>query len=189
MSDFKVKLPLWLKIFSIISGILILGFAIITFVNVTVDFIDYGLILGIAILLIGTTRIFIGIFDKRQTKWFRLFNIIIGLLILPIGIIAYIGLTIDELILLDILALAILLLGIIGIVKGFDDKKKVFAYRISVIFVGFILVGLASSVLILDTILIADNLTYMLASGLVLLGLKRLMEGVLDHIIFKQLAD
>ena len=189
MSDFKVKLPLWLRILTIIAGVLILGFGIVTFINVTVDFIDSGLILGIAILLIGVTRIFTGIFDKRQTKWFRLFNIIIGILILPIGIIATIGLVIDELILIDVLALAILLLGIIGIVKGFDDKKKVFSYRISVIFIGFLLVGLSTSVLILDTILIADYLIYMLASGLLLIGLKRLMEGILDHRIFKQLAD
>jgi len=186
MSEFKVELPLWLRILSIISGTIIIAFAIVAFINISLGFIESALILGIAILLVGVTRIIIGIFEKRQTKWFRIFNIIIGILVLPIGIVSVIGLITDELILIDILALAILLLGIIGIVKGFEDKKKVFMYRLTIIIVGFILVGLSSAVLITDTILDAEALTYMLASGITVLGLKRLMEGILDYRIFKQ---
>lgn len=186
MSEFKVELPTWLRILSFISGILTIGFAIIAFVNVPIGFIENTLILGIAIMLIGTMRIIIGIFEKRQTKWFRTFNLIIGILILPIGIIEVAGVVVTELILVDILALAILLLGIIGIVKGFEDKKKVFAYRLSIIIIGFILVGLSSAVLITDTILLVEPLIYMLATAILILGLKRLMEGVLDYRIFKQ---
>ena len=186
MSELKVELPLWLKIFSIVSGSLTVIFAIITFINVPLAFIEATLILGIAILVIGVTRIFIGIFEKRQSKWFRLFNLVIGILVLPIGIIELIGLTIDETILIDILALALLLLGIIAIVKGFEDKKKVFSYRLSIILFGFIIVGLSSATLITDTILAIENLTYMLATGILLLGLKRMMEGILDHRIYKQ---
>jgi uncharacterized membrane protein HdeD (DUF308 family) len=188
MSEFKVELPTWLRILSYISGILIIGFAIIAFVNVPIGFLENTLILGIAIMLIGLTRIIIGIFEKRQTKWFRTFNIIIGILILPIGVIEVAGVIIGELILIDILALAILLLGIIGIVKGFEDKKKVNAYRLSIIIVGFILVGLSSTVLITDTVftLTTNPLIYMLATAILILGLKRLIEGILDYRIFKQ---
>jgi uncharacterized membrane protein HdeD (DUF308 family) len=186
MSEIKVKLPTGLKILSYISGILAIGLAIIAFVNISLVFIETTLILGIAILIIGIMRIVIGTFEKRQTKWFRIFNVVIGVLIIPIGIIEIAGVMVSEIILIDILALSILLLGIISIVKGFENKKKVPSYRLVIILLGAILVTLSAAVLITDSILTTEPLNYMLATAILLLGLKRLLDGILDYRIFKQ---
>ncbi|HUT79636.1 MAG TPA: DUF308 domain-containing protein [Candidatus Bathyarchaeia archaeon] len=188
MDDFKVKLPLWLRLLYIISGILIIGFAVVIFINefVASPFITNTLLLGIALILISVERILNGLFDKRHDKWFRIFNLVIGLLVLPIGITAIFVESILAEILLSILALAVLLLGIVSVVNGFEDKKKVNAYKLTIIFYGFILVSLAVSILILDTMLEERNLIVMLDVSILLLGFRRIMEGILDHRIFKQ---
>jgi len=186
MDDFKVKLPLWLKIFYLIFGVVIVGFAIVVFINVPLAFIDSILILGIAITTVSIPRIVSGIFDKRLTKTMKIFNLIIGLLILPAGIIAIIWTTLDSLILIDILALAVLMVGIIGILLGVEDKTKVKSYRFLVNILGFILIALAATVLLMDSQFTTENLTIILATSIVLIGLRRLCEGILDHRIFKQ---
>ncbi|HUT79637.1 MAG TPA: DUF308 domain-containing protein [Candidatus Bathyarchaeia archaeon] len=190
MSDFKVKLPLWLRILYYIFGIATIGFAVVIIINalISTPFIpNNNLLLGIAIILISSVRIINGIFDKRHDKWFRTFNLLIGLLVLPIGIIAIVVTTLTSNMLLAILALAILLLGIVSIVNGFEDKNKVNVYKIVIIIYGFILVALAAAVLIIEPPTVSDqNLLMMLVVAILLLGLRRLMEGILNHRIFKQ---
>ena len=186
MTEVKIKLPLWLRILYLISGTAILAFALVVFINIPYGFISEILLLGIALLIIGTTRILNGVFDQRQSKWFRLFNFIIGLLIFPIGVIATVSTLFSFFIVSSILSLALLLLGLVGIVKGFEDKKKVTAYRIALIFYGFILIGLSVSVIILDSVLTQQNIIIMINTGLLVLGLRRLLEGIIAHKILKQ---
>ncbi|MFW9924397.1 MAG: hypothetical protein ACFFDW_14030 [Candidatus Thorarchaeota archaeon] len=188
MSDFKVKLPLWLRILYFITGIATIGFAVVVLINelIASPFIDGHLLLGIAIALISTMRILNGIFDKRHDKWFRTFNLLIGLLVLPVGIITIVWTSLDPFMLLSIIGLAILLLGIVSIVNGFEDKNKVTSYKMSIILYGFILVFLAAAVLIFDTQLDERSLLIMIDVAILLLGLRRLMEGILNHRIFKQ---
>jgi uncharacterized membrane protein HdeD (DUF308 family) len=184
----KIKLPLWLRIMYLISGTIILAFALVVFINMPIGFIDEVLLMGIALLIIGTTRILNGVFDQRQSKWIRLFNFVIGVLMFPIGVIATVSSlpAFDFFIVSVILSLAILLLGIIGIVKGFEDKKKVGVYRAGLIFYGFILIGLSFSAIILDSILTQQNILVLINTAILILGLRRLMEGILAHKVLKQ---
>ncbi|MBN1328801.1 MAG: DUF308 domain-containing protein [Candidatus Heimdallarchaeota archaeon] len=188
MSELKIKLPLWLKIFDIIAGIVAIGFAVIVFINelISSPFIDTKILIGIAIIIISTIRILNGIFDKRNDKSLRTFKLITGLLVLPIGIITLVWGTLDVYIILSILGLAILLLGIGSIVNGFEARNKVTSYKMSIITYGFILVFLAVAELIFDTHLDAKSLTIIINVAILLLGLRRLIEGLLDYRIFKQ---
>lgn len=189
MSDYKVKLPLWLRILYYITGIATIGLAIIIIINelISTPFLDNILLFGITVILISTVRIINGLFDKRHDKWFRTFNLLIGILVLPIGIVAVIPtITLDPYIMLSILALAILLLGIVSLVNGFEDKNKVKTYKILIILYGFILVLLSAAVLIVDTILVERSLIIIIDVAIFLLGFRRLMEGILNHRIFKQ---
>jgi hypothetical protein len=181
-----VKLPLWLRIFYLVFGVTIVGFALIVFINIPLVFIDNILILGIAITAVSIPRLLAGIFDKRLTKSLRIFNIIVGLLILPVGIIAIIWTSLDFLVLIDILALAIMMIGILGILQGVEDKSKVRIYRVTINFVGFILISLAATVLIMDSIFTDLVLVSLLSTGLLIIGLRRLVEGIVDYRIFKQ---
>ncbi|NHJ32152.1 MAG: hypothetical protein FK732_04765, partial [Asgard group archaeon] len=63
--DDKVKLPLWLRIFYLVFGVAIVGFALIVFINMPLVFIDNILILGIAIAAVSIPRLLAGLFDKR----------------------------------------------------------------------------------------------------------------------------
>ena len=67
-----------------------------------------------------------------------------------------------------------------------EDKTKVKSYRFTVNFLGFILIALASTVLLMDSQFTPENLTIILATSLLLIGLRRLIEGILDHRVFKQ---
>ncbi|MBK5114433.1 MAG: hypothetical protein KGD59_09300 [Candidatus Heimdallarchaeota archaeon] len=184
--DDKVKLPLWLRIFYLVFGVVIIGFAVIVFINIPLVFIDNILILGIAITAVSIPRLLAGLFDKRLTKSLKTFNVIVGLLILPIGIIAIIWTSLGFLILIDILALAIMMIGILGILQGVEDKSKVRIYRVTINLIGFILIGLAATVLIMDSIFTDLVLVSLLSTGLLIIGLRRLVEGIVDHRIFKQ---
>ncbi|NPE09534.1 MAG: hypothetical protein GNW80_14705 [Asgard group archaeon] len=184
--DDKVKLPLWLRIFYLIFGVAIVGFAIILFINIPLTFIDEILILGIAITVVSIPRLLAGLFDRRLTKPLKIFNFLVGLLIIPAGIIAIIWTTLDYLILIDILALAILMVGILGILQGVEDKSKVRIYRVIINLIGFILIGLAGTVLIMDSTFTNLILVSLLSTGLLIIGLRRLIEGIVDYRIFKQ---
>lgn len=184
--DDKVKLPLWLRIFYLIFGVAIVGFAIILFINIPLTFIDEILILGIAITVVSIPRLLAGLFDRRLTKPLKIFNFLVGLLIIPAGIIAIIWTTLDYLILIDILALAILMVGILGILQGVEDKSKVPIYRVIINLIGFILIGLAATVLIMDSIFTDLVIVSLLSTGLLIIGLRRLVEGIVDYRIFKQ---
>jgi len=182
----RVKLPLWLRIFYLVFGVLIAGFAIVAFINMPLDFIDDILILGIAITAIALPRILSSFFDKRLTKSLKVFNLLVALLIIPAGIIAIIWTALDFLILIDILALAILMIGLLAILQGVEDKSKVRIYRVIVNILGSILIGLAATVLIMDFSFTDRILVSLLSTSLLIIGLRRLIEGIVDYRIFKQ---
>ncbi len=183
----KVKLPLWLRIFYLIFGVAIVGFAIILFINSSVAFIDEIQFLGIAIIIVSIPRLLAGLFDRRLTKSLKIFNFLVGLLIVPVGITAIIMPTLDFFILVDIFALAILMVGILGILQGAEDKSKIRSYRVIVNIIGFILIGLAATVLVGEHQFSNNSiLVYILSTGLLIIGLRRLIEGIVDYRIFKQ---
>jgi len=182
MNDVQIKLPIWLRIFYIFSGILSIGFALTVLINIKFGYLITAILLGIALITIGTTRIFIGIFDKELTKWLRIFNFVVGILMFPIGIvaIAYHDITVE--IVYVFIALALILLGIFGVVKGFDEKSKDNWYQLMLITYGSILIIIGILVLIFDSlgdiVLIA-----LLASGFMLIGVRRLIDGSVGHLV------
>jgi len=184
--DDKVKLPLWLRIFYLIFGVAIVGFSVILFINIPTGFIEEIQMLGIAIIVISVPRLLAGLFDKRLTKPLKIFNFLVGLLIIPAGIIAIIWTTLDPIMLIDILALAILMVGILGILQGVEDKSKVRIYRVIINLIGFILIGLAATVVIGDNTFTNLILVSLLSTGIMIIGLRRLIEGIVDYRIFKQ---
>ncbi|NHJ87452.1 MAG: hypothetical protein FK734_18460 [Asgard group archaeon] len=183
----KVKLPLWLRIFYLIFGVGIIGLSLIVFINIPLVFVDEILILGIAVVAISIPRLLAGLFDKRLTKSLKAFNFLVGLIIIPAGIITIIWAnTLSYEMIIDILALAILMVGILGILQGVEDKSKVRAYRVIVNIIGVILIGLAATVLIMDYTFTPLILTSLISTGIMIIGLRRLIEGIVDYRIFKQ---
>ncbi|NHJ32151.1 MAG: hypothetical protein FK732_04760 [Asgard group archaeon] len=182
MNDVKIKLPLWLRIFYIISGVLSIGFALVVLINIKFGYVITALLLGIALITIGSTRILIGIFDKKLSKWLRIFNLVIGVLLFPVGIIAMVYQDITVEVVYVFIALALILLGIFGVVKGFEEKKKDNWYQLMLIVYGFIVITLGILVLVFDSVGDAA-LIAILASGFMLIGVRRLIEGSVGHMV------
>ncbi len=178
----QIELPMWLRVFYIISGILSIGFALVVLINIKFVYLITAILLGIALITIGSTRILIGIFDKKLTKWLRIFNLVIGVLLFPIGIVAMVYHDITVEVVYVFIALALIILGIFGVVKGFEEKKKDNWYQLMLIIYGFILMTLGILVLVFDSVGDAA-LIAILASGFMLIGVRRLIEGSVGHIV------
>ncbi|HUT81088.1 MAG TPA: DUF308 domain-containing protein [Candidatus Bathyarchaeia archaeon] len=177
IDDQITKIPKWLQIFYIISGLISLIFAIIVLINLKFGYLITSILFGIALLTIGVTRIFVGIFDKRQEKSLAILNLITGVSLIPIGLIAINKHDITLKIVLVFIAVAFLLLGVIGVVKGFQERSKESIIRLLLIIYGFLLITVAIMDLAVDEI--AQTLiVVILASGFILLGIRRLVDGI-----------
>jgi uncharacterized membrane protein HdeD (DUF308 family) len=180
--DEQIKIPTWLRIFYIFSGILNIGFALTVMININLDYLITAILLGIGLVIIGTTRILIVIFDKKISKRVRIFNLVVGVLMFPIGIVAIVYHDITNDIVYVFIAIALILLGIFGVVKGFEEKSNDNWYKVMLIIYGFILVTLGILVLIFDS-LGEILLITLLASGFMLIGIRRLLDGIIGHLM------
>lgn len=181
MSEVETKLPLWLRIYYIVAGILSILFSTSALFNITFDYLEMNILLGIILISIGITRIIVGVGDKDDSKWIRLFNLLAGILLLPDGIIAIIKPTNSISILFVMLSLALIIIGFVEIYQGFISKNRKTWYRIFLIFYGLILCALAILVLSFGNWSEWIYIT-LLCSGFIIIGLRRLTEGIIGHI-------
>lgn len=160
-------------------------FGFIVMINVFTEAI-LVLLLGIALLLISINRFIIGNFDFKMNKEGRISNIAIGLIILPFAIVAIAGsLTITIGVIIVLLATALILLGIQNIARGCRNHKRKAVYRLVIITIGYLIVGLAILSLGLDTI--QDKFKILiLGVTIVIIGLIRIGEGILGKKVMKQ---
>ncbi|NPE08717.1 MAG: hypothetical protein GNW80_10595 [Asgard group archaeon] len=177
--------PKWLQIFYIVLGSITVIFGFIVMINVFTEAI-LVLLLGIALLLISINRFIIGNFDFKMNKEGRISNIAIGLLILPFAIVAIAGsLTITIGVIIVLLATALILLGIQNIARGCRNHKRKDVYRLVIITIGYLIVGLAILSLGLDTI--QDKFKILILGVIiVIIGLIRIGEGILGKKVMKQ---
>ncbi|MFW9924271.1 MAG: DUF308 domain-containing protein, partial [Candidatus Thorarchaeota archaeon] len=179
--EVETKIPLWLRIYYIFAGILSILFSTSALFNIKFDYIEMNILLGIILISIGITRVIVGVGDKDDSKWLRLFNLIAGILLLPDGIIAIINPTSSINILYVMLSLALIVLGFVEIYQGFISKNRKTWYRIFLIFYGLILWALA--ILVLSTSSWAEWIYIsLLCTGFIIIGLRRLTEGIIGHI-------
>lgn len=177
--------PKWLQIFYIVTGSITVIFGFIVMINVFSESI-LVLLLGIALLLISIKRFIVGNFDFKLSNEGKLSNIAIGLLILPLAIVAIAGsITITIGIIIVLLATAIILLGIQNIARGYIGHKRKDCYRIVIIIIGYIIIGLTILSLGLDTL--QDKFKILiLGVSIIIIGLIRIGEGILGKKVMKQ---
>ncbi|MBN1330710.1 MAG: DUF308 domain-containing protein [Candidatus Heimdallarchaeota archaeon] len=184
----KTKLPKWLQVFYIISGMINLSYATIVLLNIKFGYLIISTLFGIALLTIGLTRILVGLFDKRQEKSLAILNLLTGFLLIPIGLIAINKEDITLKLVLIFIAIAFLLLGYIEIVKGFQEKTKESIIRFLLILYGVFLISAAIFDLAMDDIAHAVIVT-LLTSGFIVLGIRRLVDGVYSVKILKKIKE
>ena len=180
MKKEELELPKWLRIFYIISGSISILFAIVVLINIKFELLITSILFGIALIVIGTTRIVVGIFDNKQSKSLNLMNLVTGIILLPIGLIAIIKHDITIRVVFVFIAVAFLLLGIIGVVKGFAEKAKEAITRLLLIIYGFALIVVAITNLAVDEVA-RITLTAVFSCGFIVLGTRRLIGGILGE--------
>ncbi|HUT82752.1 MAG TPA: hypothetical protein VMZ29_16270 [Candidatus Bathyarchaeia archaeon] len=179
------NIPKWLQIFYIIIGSITVVFGFIVMINVFDETI-LVLLLGIVLLVNSINRFIIGNFDKKLNKEVKISNIVIGIVLLPLAIIAIAGyFTISIGIILVLLALAIIFIGIQSIVRGYISHTRKTIYRLAIIIAGYILIGLTILSLGYDSL--QDKFKILiLGTAIVIIGLVRIAEGIIGKQVMKQ---
>ncbi|HUU78453.1 MAG TPA: DUF308 domain-containing protein [candidate division Zixibacteria bacterium] len=186
MSEQEIKVPKWLRLFYIVSGSLSVIYAIIVLINIKFDFLITAILFGIALVTIGVTRILVGVFDKQQSKSISILNIIVGIILIPIGIFTIVKHDITMRIVFVFIAVAFLLLGIIGVAKGFQEKAKESMSRLLIIIYGFLLILVGILNMAIDNIS-KITLIAILSCGFIVLGIRRLIDGILGEVKAKKI--
>jgi len=185
MSEQKIKLPKWLRIFYLVSGSLSIIFALIVLINIKYDFLITAILFGVALITIGLTRILVGFFDKQQSKSLNIFNIIIGILLIPVGLAAIIKHDITLRLVFVFIALAFLFLGIIGVVKGFQENTKDSISRLLIIIYGIFLI-IVGVVNLADDDVAKITMIVIFSCGFIALGVRRLVDGIINQVKVKK---
>ncbi|HUU77866.1 MAG TPA: hypothetical protein VMX55_05935 [candidate division Zixibacteria bacterium] len=179
------NLPNWLRIFYIVLGSITAIFGIIIMIN-AFDETILVLLLGIVLLLNSLSRFIIGNFDNKLHKEAKISNMIIGVVLLAISIVAIAGyFTISIEIILVLLAIAIILVGIQKIVRGYLSHTRKMIYRVSIITSGYILIGLSTLTLGYNSL--EDKFKILiLGASIVIIGIVRIAEGLIGKQTMKQ---
>jgi uncharacterized membrane protein HdeD (DUF308 family) len=157
-------------------------------INIKYGFLITAILFGIALVTIGITRILVGLFDKQQSKSLNIFNLVIGILLIPIGISAIVKHDITARLVFIFIALAFLLLGVIGVVKGFQEDAKKAISRLLIIIYGTFLILLGVINMTTDNIS-KITLIVIFSCGFIVLGIRRLVDGIINEVKAKKLKE
>ena len=140
-----------LRVWNLISGLLQILLAIIVLICSLAAILTLLMILSIAIMVAGLSRIINAISDEKLGNAAAIWKFITGILAIVVGLIVFFNtftqpiLTIQ--ILIFIFALALLGIGISRIIVGLLTSDFYTWYRALIIIVGFLIIGLSVIVL------------------------------------------
>ena len=134
-------------------------------------------LIGVGLTLLGLARFLRGIFETRLSNFLRFLNVIAGLLILILAMATLLFQTLVVLILIWMLAAALLILGLVGLLAGIFDKESPTWFRALLIVVGFITLVVSFLVFLLPA-LGELTLVIVLAWALILNGLTRIASAI-----------
>jgi uncharacterized membrane protein HdeD (DUF308 family) len=177
---------LW-RALEIIGGVIVIGAALVALadpqfvVNAFVIVIAAGLVIG------GLFRISVGAFATVLPSTLRALNTAGGVIALVLGIAALLDLQAAVMTLINILALALLLVGAFEIGVGVARHPPAWL-RVSILALGVLTIILAGTV-ILNPSIGQGIIGALLALALLFLGLRNLVHGVTGHHPVARLID
>jgi hypothetical protein len=179
MSKVEVKASgLW-RALEIIGGLIVIAAAIIALtdpqfvVNAFIIVIAAGLVIG------GLFRIGVGVFAEVLPSTLRALNTGGGIIALVLGVAALLNLGAALSILVDILALALLLIGAFEIGFGIARHPPKWL-RVSIVVLGVFTIVLAG-VVVIDQSIGTGVIAAVLALALLFVGIRNIVHGVTGH--------
>ena len=180
MAKVEARTPPWWRVVEIVSGILVVILAGVLIGDSQLVASTVVLIIGVALLVVGLSRIGVGVFARLLPSWFRALNAGGGIVaaVLAVEILLDLQAAVDALIF--IIGLALLIGGAVEIVIGGFAKHTHLWLRLGILAVG-VLTILLSGAVIFDPSLGQVTLTYIISVGLVVVGLRNMAHGISGH--------
>ncbi|MGI0056710.1 MAG: HdeD family acid-resistance protein [Nitrosarchaeum sp.] len=174
------KSPLWLRLVQIILGVIAIALSGWVIVNPVATTLVYLVFLGVALIMIGFSKIIEGIVLRDHTKSTRAISIVIGVISVAGGIFAMANPIATVATIIMIVSLVIIIHGLGLIATGAAAKNLGKGTRIASIILGIIAVVVSVTIQAIPGLAIAMMLM-LLSLGLLFNGIASIASGIIGH--------
>lgn len=180
MSVSLEKSPTWLRIAQIVLGAVTIGLSIMVLVNPDVATLFFVMLLGIALITVGISKIIEGALVKQLSKGSRIISIVIGAISIAGGFFSLANPITAVLTLVMIITIFILIHGAGLIGNGIASKNESKGSRTANIIIGGIVIGF-SAILFANPELTLVFMVMFLSVGLLFNGIGSIVSGISGH--------
>ena len=174
------KSPVWLRIAQIVLGVIAIALSGWVIANPAATTLLYIAFLGIALLMVGISKIIEGFVLRESPKSARVIHIVIGIISIIGGIFAIANPIGAVLTLIMIVSIVILIHGLGLIVTGVADKTLGKGHRIANIVLGILAVVVSTSINAMPGLALAVVLI-LLSIGLLFHGIASIISGIIGQ--------
>jgi uncharacterized membrane protein HdeD (DUF308 family) len=174
------KSPAWLRIAQIILGAIAVALSGWIIANPTETALLYVAFLGIALLMVGISKIIEGIVSRQIPKSTKAISIVIGIISIIGGIFSLVNPIAAVVTLIMIVSIVILIHGLGLIVTGIADKSLSKGSRIANIVLGILAVAVSASIHAMPGLAVAMTLI-LVSIGLLFHGIASIIAGIIGQ--------
>jgi len=174
------KSPTWLRIVQIILGTIAIALAGWIITNPAETTLLYTVFLGIALLMVGISKIIEGFVLRQIPKSSRAIHITIGIISIIGGIFALANPIAAVATLIMIVSIVILIHGLGLIVTGIADKSQSKNHRIANIILGILAVIVSATIIAAPGLAIAI-MVLLVSIGLLFHGIASIITGIIGY--------
>jgi len=174
------KSPVWLRIIQIILGAIAIGLSGWVIANPVETTLLYLVFLGIALIMVGISKIIEGFVLSQIPKSSRTIHIIIGIISIIGGVFALANPIAAIATLIMVVSIVILIHGLGSITTGIVDRNQSKGHRNANIILG-ILAVIASAVIIAAPGLAVAMMILLVSMGLLFHGIASIISGIIGR--------
>jgi len=174
------KSPIWLRITQIVLGAIAIALSIWVIANPAETTLLYIVFLGIALLMVGISKIIEGFVLHESPKSARAISIVIGIISIIGGIFALVNPIVAVVTLIMIVSIVILIHGLGLIVTGVADKSLGKGSRIANVILGILAVVVSASIHAMPGLAVAMTLI-LVSIGLLFHGIASIIAGIIGQ--------
>jgi len=179
-----VEIPIWLRIYNIIIGLVFLFLSIFVITNTELAISSLILILSIIVIFAGLSRSINGLFDQHLTRTTRILNMLIGGFGIVLGVFILLFQAVGEELLIFLLALGLFTQGLGRIIVSLTDVLIPRWFRFILILFGGFSMFFSILVIVFPGLGIV-TLIFLLALGFMSSGIGRMMTGFSGHVLLQ----
>jgi uncharacterized membrane protein HdeD (DUF308 family) len=174
------KSPIWLRISQIVLGAIAIALSGWVIANPAETTLLYIAFLGIALLMVGISKIIEGFVLRESPKSSRVIHIVIGIISIIGGIFALANPIAAVVTLITIVSIVILIHGLGLIATGAADKNLGKGPRIANIILGILAVAVSAAINAMPGLAVAAMLM-LVSLGLLFHGIASIISGIIGH--------